>query len=233
MERMKRMKRTRSFIMVNMVNMVGIVGLLASVVMPGEASAQQTQYVRYSQNGGDISWGILDGSTIHQLSDAPYLDGRRTGQSVARSSVKLEAPVDPKLVIMTALNFRSHIQGEPAEYPGLFMVPANSIVGPEDPIVRPAESTNLHYEAEMVVVVGKRADNVSVDDAPEYIFGVTAGNDVSERMWQGADIQWVRAKGTKGFNAVGPVLVEGLDHTNRMIVGRLNGRNASEKTAPT
>ena len=72
---------------------------------------------------------------------------------------------------MTAFSFRSHIRGEPAEYPGLFMVPANSIVGPEDPIVQPAESTNLHYEAEMVVVVGMRADNVSVEDAPEYIFG--------------------------------------------------------------
>ena len=107
------MKRTCSFIMV---------GLLASVMMAAEASAQNTRYVRYSQNGGDISWGILDGLTIHQLSDAPYLDGRRTGQSVARSSVKLEAPVDPKLVVMTAFNFRSHIRGEPAEYPGLFMV---------------------------------------------------------------------------------------------------------------
>ncbi len=219
------MKRTCSFIM------VGMVGLLASVMLAGEASAQNTRYVRYSQNGGDISWGILDGSTIHQLSDAPYLDGRRTGQSVARSSVKLEAPVDPKLVVMTAFNFRSHIRGEPAEYPGLFMVPANSIVGPEDPIVRPAESTNLHYEAEMVVVVGQRADNVSVEDAPEYIFGVTAGNDVSERRWQGADIQWMRAKGSKGFNAVGPVLVEGLDHTNRMIVGRLNGEERQRESS--
>ncbi|MEE2613122.1 MAG: Rv2993c-like domain-containing protein [Acidobacteriota bacterium] len=92
-----------------------------------------------------MSWGVLDGSTIHQLSDAPYLDATRTGQSVQRSSVKLEAPVDPKLVFMTAFNFRSHISGEPAEYPGLFLVPANSIVGPEDPIIRPAESTNLHY----------------------------------------------------------------------------------------
>ena len=76
------MKRTCSFIMV---------GFLVSVMLAGEASAKNTQYVRYSQNGGDISWGILDGSAIHQLSDALYLDGRRTGQSVARSSVKLEA----------------------------------------------------------------------------------------------------------------------------------------------
>ena len=199
-----------------------VVELAVLVFVTGTASAQ-TQYVRYSQNGGDISWGVLDGSTVHQLSDAPYLDGTRTGQSAQRSSVKLEAPVEPTLVFMTAFNFRSHITGEPAEYPGLFLVPANSIVGPEDPIIRPAESTNLHYEAEMVVVVGKHAENVSLADAPDYIFGVTAGNDVSERQWQGGDVQWVRAKGSRGFNAVGPVLVQGLDITDLEIVGRFNG----------
>ena len=181
------------------------------------------QFVRYSQNGGDISWGVLEDSTIRQLSEAPYLDPTLTGESVERSSVKLEAPVDPTLVFMTAFNFRSHISGDPAEYPGLFLVPANSIVGPEDAIIRPAESTNLHYEAELVMVVGRHAENVSLADAPDYIFGVTAGNDVSERQWQGGDIQWVRAKGSRGFNAVGPVLATGLDITNLEIVGRFNG----------
>ena len=196
--------------------------LMTSVLVTGVASAQ-THYVRYSQNGGDVAWGVLDGATIARLSDAPYLGGTRTGQSVPRSAVKLEAPVDPKLVFMTAFNFRSHITGDPAEYPGLFLVPANSIVGPEDPIVRPAESQNLHYEAELVMVVGKRAENVSLADAPDYIFGVTAGNDVSERAWQGGDIQWVRAKGSRGFNAVGPTLVTGLDINDLEIVGRFNG----------
>ncbi len=180
------------------------------------------QFVRYSQ-GGDTSWGVLEGETILQLSDAPYLEPSLTGVEVQRADVKLEAPVDPDLVLMTAFNFRSHITGEPAEEPGMFIVPANSIVGPEDPIVRPAESTDLHYEAELVSVVGKRAENVPLEEAADYIFGVTAGNDVSERVWQANDIQWVRAKGSRGFNAVGPVLVSGLDRTNLEIIGRLNG----------
>ena len=200
-------------------------GLLMSFLLAGMANAQ-TQYVRYSQNGGDIRWGVLEGATIHQLSDAPYSGGTRTGQSVQRSTVKLEAPVDPKLVFMTAFNFRSHISGEPAEYPGLFLVPANSIVGPEDAILMPADATNLHYEAELVSVVGKRAEKVSIEDAPGYIFGVTAGNDVSERNWQANDIQWVRAKGSRGFNAVGPVLVTGLNTTDLEITGSHNGTQA-------
>ncbi len=197
-----------------------VLGVLASAL--ADRADAQTRYVRYEQ-AGDISWGELDGTTIRQLSDAPYLGGQRTGRTTTESAVKMKAPVDPTLVFMTAFNFRSHISGEPAEYPGLFTVPASSLIGPGENIVRPLGSENLHYEAEMVVVIGKRAVNVSLEDAPDYIFGVAAGNDVSERAWQVADIQWVRAKGTRGFNAVGPALVSGLDYTHLQIEGRLNG----------
>ena len=198
-----------------------ILGAIAATVVAGAADAQ-TRYVRYEQ-AGDISWGELDGTTIRQLSDAPYLGGMRTGRTTTESAVTMKAPVDPTLVFMTAFNFRSHIAGDPAEYPGLFTVPASSIIGPGENIVRPVESQNLHYEAEMVVVIGRRAMNVSPEEAPAYIFGVAAGNDVSERAWQAGDIQWVRAKGSRAFNAVGPVLVAGLDYTNLQIEGRLNG----------
>ena len=206
-----------------------IIGFIGAVAVITAASAQN--YVRYEQNGM-ASWGEMDGMTIHQLSNAPYLDGMRTGTSVSRSDVKLLAPVDPKLAFMTALNFKSHLgDREPAAYPGLFTIPVGSIIGPEDDIVRPAESKNLHYEAEMVVVVGKRAENVPLEDAADYIFGVTIGNDVSERDWQSSDIQWLRAKGTRGFNAVGPHLVKGLDHTNLDIEGRLNGERVQGQTS--
>ena len=198
-----------------------ILGVIAGAAIADAADAQ-TRYVRYEQ-AGDISWGELDGTTIRQLSDAPYLGGTRTGRTTTESAVTMKAPVDPNLVFMTAFNFRSHITGEPAEFPGLFIVPASSIIGSGENIVRPAESRDLHYEAEMVIVIGRRAVNVSPEEAPDYIFGVAAGNDVSERAWQGGDIQWVRAKGSRTFNAVGPVLVAGLDYTNLQIEGRLNG----------
>ena len=148
------------------------------------AGAQELErFVRYSQGDGEIHWGMVHGEEVYQLAGAPYETMEHTGAKFMRDELRIEAPVDPNLVFMTALNFRSHITGEPAEYPGLFIVPASSIVGPEDAIVRPAESENLHYEAEMAIVVGKRAENVSIDEAHEYIFGVTAGNDVSERAW--------------------------------------------------
>jgi 2-keto-4-pentenoate hydratase/2-oxohepta-3-ene-1,7-dioic acid hydratase in catechol pathway len=194
---------------------------LSALAIANVSSAQS--FVRYSQDGGDVHWGMIHDDGIHQLAGAPYNTMEHTGVVVQRENVKLEAPVDPSLVFMTAFNFRSHISGEPAEYPGLFIVPPGSIVGPEDPIVRPAESRNLHYEAEMAIIIGKRAENVPVEEAADYIFGVTGGNDVSERSWQGGDIQWVRAKGSRGFNAVGPVLVKGADYKNIQITGRHNG----------
>jgi 2-keto-4-pentenoate hydratase/2-oxohepta-3-ene-1,7-dioic acid hydratase in catechol pathway len=195
-----------------------------------EVAADGTQYVRYEQNGA-VSWGILEGETIHQIDDAPYLEHRRTGQSVSRGAVTLKAPVDPRSVYMTALNFRSHIRGTPPAYPGLFMVPATSIIGPEEPILYPADARNVHYEAELVVVIGREARNVPVEQARDYVFGVTAGNDVTERGWQSGDIQWTRGKGNGGFNAVGPVLVKGLDYSDLMIVGRLNGEERQRESS--
>jgi 2-keto-4-pentenoate hydratase/2-oxohepta-3-ene-1,7-dioic acid hydratase in catechol pathway len=196
--------------------------VLATMAIPAEAQNTQ-RFVRYEQ-GGSVSWGELVGETVHQLSDAPYQGGRRTGQTVALSSVALKAPVDPKQIFMTAFNFRSHITGEPAEYPGIFLVPPSSIIGPEENIVRPRESQNLHYEAEAVAIVSREATNVPLDQAASHIYGVSAGNDVSERAWQAQDIQWSRAKGSRTFNAVGPHLVTGLDPANLAIEGRHNGQ---------
>ncbi len=206
--------------------------LLSLLLLGTMAQAQEPQrFVRYSQGDGAIHWGMVHEDGIYQLAGAPYNTMDHTGVIVQREDVRLEAPVEPRLVFMTAFNFRSHITGEPAEYPGLFIVPPNSIIGPEDAIVRPAESRNLHYEAEMAIVVGKRAENVAVEDAADYIFGVTGGNDVSERAWQGGDIQWVRAKGSRGFNAVGPALVRGLDYKDILITGRHNGEVVQQQTS--
>ncbi|MEZ5757536.1 MAG: fumarylacetoacetate hydrolase family protein [Emcibacteraceae bacterium] len=201
-------------------------GVLAALLVTSIASAEK--YVRYEQNGA-VSWGELADGTIYQLSDAPYLGGKRTGASVSENSVKLKAPVDPKLSFMTAFNYSSHkketfgITKDTTKQPGLFTVPANSIIGPGENMVRPEGATNFHYEAEMVVVIGKKAENVPLDKAHEYIYGVTIGNDGSERDWQANDIQWTRAKGSRNFNPVGPYLVTGLDYTDLDIEGRHNG----------
>ena len=201
-----------------------IAALLGILITTSSAYAER--YVRYEQND-KILWGELVDGIIHQLDNAPYLGGKRTGDIAMEDAVKLKAPVDPNLSFMTAFNYRDHTlpgyEQDPTLRPGLFMVPSSSIIGPEDDLIRPADAKNFHYEAEMVVVIGKRAENVPLEDAGDYIFGVTIGNDGSERDWQAGDIQWLRAKGSNNFNAVGPHLVTGLDYTDLDIEGRHNG----------
>jgi 2-keto-4-pentenoate hydratase/2-oxohepta-3-ene-1,7-dioic acid hydratase in catechol pathway len=215
-----------------------VVGLLAGAIFlaaPGADAQEVTRYVRYELAGAS-SWGELAGETIHQLSAAPYLEeSRRTGQTVAMSSVRLLAPAEPRLVVMTALNFLSHLGGQqPAQYPGLFIVPPHSVIPPGDAMISYSDSDALNYEAEAVIMIGRTAKNVPIDQAHEYIFGITAGNDGSERTWQlrQDEGQWARGKGADSFNPVGPVLVRGVDPRNVTIVGRLNGEERQrENTA--
>ncbi|MBT5765524.1 MAG: fumarylacetoacetate hydrolase family protein [Kordiimonadaceae bacterium] len=201
-----------------------VAGVIAALLINNAAFAER--YVRYEEHG-TVSWGELVDGVVHQLSSAPYHGGKRTGHTLNETDAKLKAPVDPNQSFMTAFNYRDHklpgYEQDPTKRPGLFTVPVSSIIGPEDDLVRPAEAKNFHYEAEMVIVVGKRAENVSLEDASDYIFGITIGNDGSERDWQASDIQWLRAKGSKNFNAVGPHLVTGLDYTDLDIEGRHNG----------
>lgn len=75
----------------------------------------------------------------------------------------------------------------------------------------------------MVIVIGRKAKNVSEADAPKYIFGITCGNDVSERRWQKADLQWFRAKASDTFGPLGPAVVTGLNYNDLQVTTRLNG----------
>ena len=168
-------------------NLAGLVAIgLIPAAFAGSTTAENepqmtqdgiTKYVRYAHDGG-ASYGILDGDTIHELDGNLFESPSRTGNTTSLSDVELLAPVEPSNVIAVGLNYASHIGNRPApEYPGLFAKFPTSIVGPGADIVIPADAENVHYEGELVIVIGKQAKNVSIEDAPGYIFGVTAGND--------------------------------------------------------
>src|SRR5262245_64849942 len=168
--------------------------VLACAVASAAGQSGVTRYVRY-ESGGRTAYGILEQSTMHEITGDLFGTHRRTGVTVPLSRARLLAPVEPSKVIAVGLNYKSHLGDRPvASYPGLFAKYPTSIVGPEAEIVRPADSKNMHYEGELVIVIGKRAKDVPVGDALQYVFGVTAGNDVSERDWQRDDLQWFRAK---------------------------------------
>jgi len=196
-----------------------------------EAQVGITKYVRFS-HAGQTSYGVLDGETINVLDGDLFASPRPTGKTLQLADVRLLPPCDPSKVIAVGLNYKSHLGERPTpEYPGLFSKYPSSLVGHGDDIVTPPDSDNLHYEGELVVVMGKKAKNVSVADAPKYIFGVTAGNDVSERNWQRADLQWFRAKASDTFGPVGPVIAQGLAYGDLMIQTRLNGEVVQKESS--
>jgi len=198
-------------------------GLAVAGLVPASADAQVRRYVRYADGSG-ASYGMVDGETIRQLSASPIDGGTPTGRTVALADARLLAPVVPGKVIAVGLNYRSHIgDADPAAYPGLFAKLPTTITGPGADIVMPPDAGNVHYEGELVVVIGRRASRVTPEQAPQYIFGVTAGNDVSERDWQRDDLQWFRAKASDTFGPLGPMVVTGLDYRDLHVETRLNG----------
>lgn len=212
---------------------VFLLTLLLSLLGASSCAAQSevTRYLRYEQNG-QASYGVLQGDQIRRIEGDLFGEHRMTDETVALADVRLLAPVVPSKVIAVGLNYQSHLGArEPAEDPGLFSKFPTSTVGPEDDIVQPPDSRNLHYEGELVVVMGKEAKNVPVESAGDYVFGVTAGNDLSERDWQSDDLQWFRAKASDTFGPVGPFIAQGLDHNDLLLETRVNGEvRQSERT---
>jgi 2-keto-4-pentenoate hydratase/2-oxohepta-3-ene-1,7-dioic acid hydratase in catechol pathway len=210
-----------------------MVPLAMAILIPAAAAAQQevTRYVRYAYDGR-TSYGILEGETVRELAGDLFASPRPTGRSHRLGDVRLLAPCEPRKVIAVGLNYRSHLgTRQAAAYPGLFAKYPTSIVGPGADIVMPPDATDLHYEGELVIVMGRRAKNVSEADAPSYIFGVTAGNDVSERAWQRDDLQWFRAKGSDTFGPLGPAIATGLNYHDLLLQTRVNGEvRQSERT---
>ncbi len=153
------------------------------------------------------------------------------------NNVKLRAPVvAPPKIICLGLNYRDHAAEQektPPDEPVIFMKPRTAIISHEESIIKPSFVRQLDYEAELAVVIGKRAKNVSVQEAESCIFGYTIFNDVSARDVQFKDKQWTRGKGFDTFAPMGPCIVaaEQLENsTDLRIRTRVNGELRQDST---
>lgn len=210
---------------------LSILSLLAVIATAASAQTHPVKYVRYD-HAGQIKFGVLEDGQIAELEQNFLHSRERTGTTIPLDEVKLLAPVEPKKVIAVGLNYKSHGGDETTPEPPIFLKLPTCIVGPDDEIVLPADAKTVHLEAEMVLVVGKKAKNVPVERAKDYIFGVTCGNDVSARAWQASDLQWFRGKAVDTFGPVGPAVVTGLDYDDLLLEGRLNGETVqSQRTS--
>ena len=184
------------------------------------------KYIRY-RAGAQAAYGILDGDTVRQL-EGDLFDGRpETGVTHSLSEVQLLVPCQPTKILAVGLNYKSHIGSRPQpSEPEVFYMPVSALQDPGAPIVIPPGATDVHYEGELVVVIGKRASKLSKEEARDAIFGVACGNDVSDRTWQHGpkrDLQWWRAKGSDTFAPLGPAIATGIDYGNLLLETRLNG----------
>jgi 2-keto-4-pentenoate hydratase/2-oxohepta-3-ene-1,7-dioic acid hydratase in catechol pathway len=185
--------------------------------------------VRYERNGTE-AYGLLEGDDrIAPLPGGPYGALTPSGDTVALDEVRLLCPVPAPRIFGVGLNYVSHAEemnlAQP-KVPMLFMKPSTSAVGPGEPIVYPPEAKNLHFEAEVAVVIGKEGRRVSEADARDLILGYTCGNDVSERVIQRAEMDQgclLIGKGYDSFNPLGPVIATDLDPANIGLIGRVNG----------
>jgi len=163
------------------------------------------------------------------------LFGARTETGVTRrpSDVKLLAPCQPGKILAVGLNYKSHLGSRPQPaHPEMFYKPVTALQNPEDPIVLPRDASDVHSEGELVVVIGKQVKNASAEEAREAIFGVTCGNDVSDRNWQHGekkDLQWWRAKGSDTFAPLGPAIVTGIDYGRLLLETRINGETVQKQ----
>ncbi len=178
-------------------------------------------------NGAEPRFGIVDGPELVVLKGHPLVAGyQTTGERIPLKEVKLLAPTIPSKIVCIGKNFADHaaeIGEEVTVEPLIFFKPSSAIIGHGDAIVIPPQSKQVELEAELCLVIGKLAKNVSVDKALEYLWGVTIANDVTARDLQFGDGQWARSKGFDTFCPLGPWVETEFVPDGQVIESRING----------
>ena len=173
---------------------------------------------------GKARYGFLAVGGIHELTGS-FFDPETviTGRVLPLEDIKLLAPVEPTKVIGIAFNYKGS-PGPKLKDMAFFAKLPSAVIGPDAEIVPPPGSTELHYEGELAIVMGLRAKNVSEKDALKYVYGVTAGNDITEHGYGRSPFVVLKAKGADTLSPLGPWIVPGLAYDNLDLVTRVNGK---------
>ena len=182
---------------------------------------------------GETSYGIVEGDHVVQVSGSPLGEHYNTHNRHPLRNVKLLAPIKPGMLYAAGPNYRGHVEGMAArrglppnypDRPSPNYRSVHAIIGSGENIVVPKESAGaVQPEGQLAVVIGRKAKNVSVDKALDYVFGYTIGNDISERPWQQADRTMFRSKNCDTWKPMGPWIVTDLPPEGFRIIVRHNG----------
>jgi 2-keto-4-pentenoate hydratase/2-oxohepta-3-ene-1,7-dioic acid hydratase in catechol pathway len=181
---------------------------------------------RFATPAGQVHFGKVEGEpgapmdalTVEAISEHPFGPIELTGDRWALPDVRLLAPLLPSKIVGIGKNYAEHVAemgGETPDAPLLFLKPPTAVIGPGDAIRLPVDSSEVHFEGELAVVVGALgAREVPRERALDTLLGYTIGNDVTARDQQRHDGQWTRAKGHDSFCPLGPWIETVLDPTD-------------------
>jgi 2-keto-4-pentenoate hydratase/2-oxohepta-3-ene-1,7-dioic acid hydratase in catechol pathway len=200
------------------------------------------RWVRFDLGDGPRV-GRLDGDQIQPVAAERLQDviERRgdapAGASLPAAACTLLAPLTPGKILAVGQNYLDHIREQGAEPPGLpvlFPKFPSSVIGPGEEIFWTDGLTEqVDYEAELAVVIGRRATRVTESEALAHVFGYTGANDVTARDLQFGDGQWTRGKGLDRFLPLGPVVVEAAEVPDPQDVAvrcRVNGETVQSSS---
>jgi 2-keto-4-pentenoate hydratase/2-oxohepta-3-ene-1,7-dioic acid hydratase in catechol pathway len=189
-------------------------------------ATETAKIVRY-RLGQRVDYGLLASGKVYHLPSGPWEDLCPGEQVASLEEVHLLAPCLPSKIVAVGRNYAGHAaelgNSVPAE-PLVFLKPPSAVIGPGAAIVYPQHlSQRVDHEAELAVVVGRRARCVSAKDALAFVRGYTCANDVTARDLQERDEQWTRSKSFDTFCPLGPWIVPDLDVSDLAIRCRVNG----------
>jgi 2-keto-4-pentenoate hydratase/2-oxohepta-3-ene-1,7-dioic acid hydratase in catechol pathway len=186
------------------------------------------------QVGDSIRYGLVEGDRVAEVEGSPFDTYSATGRTHDLAAVKLLVPVVPSTFFCAGINYRDHVIRMAAinNTKPVFPTQAdigyranNALVAHGEPIVIPKDASDeVQYEGELVAVFGKKARNVSKEEALDYVLGWSIGNDVSERAWQRNDRTFWRSKNTDTFKPMGPWIVTDVELEGMRTKVRVNDR---------
>lgn len=184
------------------------------------------------QTDEGISYGTAEPGGVRIHKGSPLVAWEETEVVIPFDQVELLSPVLPSKVVCIGRNYADHaaeMGNEVPDEPKMFIKPSTSVVGPGANIVYPEDSTNVHHEAELAIVIGGIARHVKAEDADAIILGYTVANDVTARDLQKKDGQWTRGKSFDTFCPIGPAINTEFNAAEGMrITASVNGELRQE-----
>ena len=183
--------------------------------------------VRFQHNQEPPKYGWLTEDMVGEIQGDIFGSYKRKAAKMPLSQVSLLPPSQPTKILCVGRNYVDHAKelGNPVpQMPLIFMKPPSSVIGTGDTILLPPQSSQVEHEGELVAVIGRRARNILAENAAEFIFGYTVGNDITARDLQRTDGQWTRAKGFDTFCSFGPWIDTDFDPSDAVITSRVNGQ---------